>query len=98
MAEGCYLIASDKLGAAPYLIHDGINGYMFRNRDVDSLYEIVKHVIGNPVERIKISKQAHKDMVNIWSPRKSVENLLNLIEELMNDKPTTILEGPCSKA
>lgn len=98
MAAGCCLIASDRLGAAPYLIRDGINGYMFRDRDADSLYKIVKHIIDNPEERIKLSKQAREDMVNIWSPRHAVESLLLLIEDLQKGKESSILVGPCSKA
>lgn len=97
MAAGCCLIASDKLGAAPYLIRDGINGYMFRDCDVNSLYKIVKHVIDNPEERIRLSKQAREDMVNIWSPLNAAKSLLQLINELKNGKETSLLIGPCSK-
>lgn len=98
MAAGCCLIASDRLGAAPYLIRDGINGFMFRDCDADSLYKIVKHIIDNPEERIKLSKQAREDMVNIWSPRHGAESLLLLIEDLQKGKESSILVGPCSKA
>lgn len=98
MAAGCCLVASDRLGAAPYLIRDSINGYMFRDRDADSLYKIVKYVIDNPEERIRLSKQAHEDIVNIWSPRNAAESLIHLIKDLQNQKDTTISRGPCSKA
>lgn len=98
MAAGCCLIAGDRLGAAPYLIRDGINGYMFGDRDADSLYKIVKPVIDNTEERIRLSKQAREDIVNIWSPRHAAEGLLKLISDLQNGKDTSIQVGPCSKA
>lgn len=98
MAAGCCIVAGDKIGAAPYLIRDGNNGYMFRNRDADALYKTVRHLMDNPEERMRLSQQAWKDMGNLWGPRSAAHNLLRLIDDLQNERETTVKEGPCSKA
>lgn len=98
MAAGCCLIASDRLGAAPYLIRDGINGFMFRDQDATSLYKIVKHVIDDSNLRIKLSEQAQSDMQNLWSPAKAANSFIQLVDDLLNGRETSISEGPCSKA
>ena len=98
MAAGCCLIASDKIGSTPYLVRNGINGFMFKDKDATSLYKIVKHVIDNSEGRIIIQNHARKDMINIWSPKNAAESILHLVNDLQSGKDTSILEGPCSKA
>lgn len=98
MASGCCLVASNRIGAAPYLIRDGVNGYMFRDKDAESLYRIVKQLMDNPNERIQLSKQAREDMVTLWSPHSAVKNFLQLVDDLKHERKNSIKEGPCSKA
>lgn len=110
LSEGCVLVASDAIGSSPYLIEEGVNGFMFhsskkscsfKNPDheaLDSLCKKVEWLLEHPQERQLMRLNARSTMVNLWSPRKAAENLLTLIEELQNGKAITILEGPCSKA
>ena len=98
MAAGCCLVASGRIGAAPYLIRSGSNGYMFRDGDADGLFKTVRRLIDYPWERRQLSIQAQKDMATLWSPRRAAQNLLQLIDDLQNDTKISIKEGPCSKA
>lgn len=98
MASGCCIVASDSIGAAPYLVKNGVNGYTFRDGDADSLFKTVKQLIANPQERIRLSKQAWEDMSTLWLPHRAALNLLQLIKDLQAGNDTSITEGPCSKA
>lgn len=98
MANGCVLVASDAIGSSPYLIEDGVNGFMFRSQDVDSLTKKVEWLLKHPVERNKMREAAYTQMRDVWSPRKTAEALLKLIEDLNNGRETSIVTGPCSKA
>ena len=98
MAAGCCLVASDRLGAAPYLIRDGRNGYKFRDKDVESLYKIVKYLFDNPEIRKQLAMQGYKDIMNIWNPKNAAESFLVLVENIKNKVFNSIQEGPCSKA
>lgn len=110
MSNGCVLVGSDALGCAPYLIQDGVNGFMFKSSKVscsfdnpdiaalDSLCEKVEWLLDHPSERKQMRKNACDLMVNVWSPKRAALSLLQLIEDLKNAKETSITEGPCSKA
>ena len=98
MANGCVLVASDAIGSSPYLIEDGVNGFMFRSQNADSLSEKVEWLLKHPVERSKMRSAAYTQMRDVWSPRKAAEALLKLIDDLRNGRETSIVTGPCSKA
>jgi len=98
MDSGCAVVASDEIGSAPFLIKDGHNGLMFKSMDCSSLYQKVSFLIDNPKERQQMAAQARYDMANVWSPRVAAQNLLTLINNIDNNRESTIQVGPCSKA
>lgn len=98
MSNGCTVVASDEIGSVPFLVNDGINGYIFKSKNLDSLYEKVVKLIENPELRKIMAIQAYSDMVNIWSPKVAANNLIRLIGDLQHSRETSITCGPCSKA
>lgn len=98
MANGCCLVGSDAIGAVPYLVKDGVNGMMFESCNVLNLYSKVRFLMDNPEKRRELAMQGQKDMRDLWSPRNAAESLLQLIDDIKNDRDTSIKEGPCSKA
>jgi len=96
MSSKCCLVASDMIGAVPFLINDGYNGMVFKSRCEDSLYEKVKHLIDHPAERQMMAEQGHQDMSIFWSPGQAAANLLTLIKDIQNGQVSSIKEGPCS--
>lgn len=98
MSNKCCLVASDMIGAVPFLMNDGYNGMVFKSRSEDSLYEKVKYLIDHPAERRVMAEQGHQDMVSFWSPKQAAANLLTLIKDIQNGQVSSIEEGPCSNA
>ena len=98
MSSCCAVVASDKIGSVPYLIKDGFNGLSFESENINSLYNKVVGLLGDPAKRIKMAEQAYYDMCNIWSPQVAANNLLQLIDCLHKGQETSIKHGPCSKA
>lgn len=98
MANGCILIASDEIGSAPFLINDGHNGFLFKSRSVDSLTEKVEWVLQHPERLGQMRQNAQQTMFEIWSPKHAAENLLRLIDDIENNKPYSVMEGPASIA
>lgn len=98
MAAGCCVVAGDKIGAAPYLINHGVNGYLFPDKDAHALFAIVQRLCDNPAERLRLAMQAQADISNVWSPQRAAQNLLQLIQDLQNGRASSIVEGPCSNA
>lgn len=98
MASGCCVVGSDAIGSVPFLIKDGYNGMIYRDGDVDSLYNKVKYLLDNPDICRSMGEKAASDLRNIWSPDRAANNLLKLISEIQSNVGTSILEGPCSVA
>lgn len=110
LANGCVLIASDAIGSSPYLIKDGVNGYMFRSASTSSgfknpdkkaladLTDKAEWLINNKEHLEEMRCQSILTMRQLWHPRIAALNLLELIDDLRACGDTSIAEGPCSKA
>lgn len=98
MSNGCAIVASDAIGSVPFLITNNENGLIFRSNDIASLYEKTVYLLEDSYKRQQMAHQAYKTMRELWSPQKAAENLLKLVNDLNNERQSSILEGPCSKA
>lgn len=98
MSNKCCLVGSDKIGAVPYLVKDGFNGMVFKNKSVDSLYQQVKYLFDHPAERRMMAEQGYRDIVSLWSPKHAAANLLTLIKDIQNGQLSSIQKGPGSNA
>lgn len=98
MSNGCAVVASNRIGAAPFLINDGVNGLLFKSEDLDSLEEKVSYLLDHPQERIEMATNAIMTMRNEWSPKKAAQRFMYLAEQLLHGSDSEFKEGPCSKA
>lgn len=98
MANGCVLVASDKIGSTGYLIEDKVTGLKFKSCNIDSLYEQVKFLLDNPNEMKRISSNGKQHMDEFWNPENAAKSLLKLIDYLSGRMCLVLTEGPCSKA
>lgn len=98
MSCRCAVVASDKIGAVPYLINDGVNGMIFKSENLDSLEEKVVFLFNHPSEMCSMANNAYNTLKTVWSPASAAKNLLQLIDDLTNGNDTSLVDGPCSKA
>lgn len=98
MSNGCAVVASNMIGAAPYLIEHGENGFLFKSLDLDSLTEQVEFLLNNKLLRDKLSINAYKSMREIWSPKNAASNFLKLTDSILKNEIVEIEIGPCCKA
>ena len=98
MSNGCTLIGSNKIGAVPYLVKDGLNGLIFKSCNINSLYIKVKSLIDNQSLRESLALRAYHDMSQTWSPECATQRFLKLVEVINNGVVTPFNEGPCSYA
>ena len=70
----------------------------FKSCDVDDMYSKVKELIDNPDLRKSLAQEGQKNILNLWSAKCAVANLLHFINDLYNGRDTSIIDGPCSKA
>ena len=95
MSCGCAVVASNKIGAAPFLIKNKVNGILFKSRDQIDFQNKVISLIKDKEKRVKLSNRAYESMVKVWSPKNAVNNFLQLVNSI-NNNTNSILQGPCS--
>lgn len=98
MNSACAVVASHTIGSVPFLIEDRVNGLIYRDGDVDDLYNKIRWLIDNEDERIKISRRAYHTIVEQWNADNAAKRLLSLASSLQENLDTPYESGVCSKA
>ena len=98
MSNGCAIVASDAIGSVPFLVEDGVNGYIFKSCDLEGLCEKVELLLDNPDKRQQMATNAYRTMRDVWSPQNAARNFMKLSDDLLNGNEPSITAGPCSKA
>lgn len=99
MNSGCACVASHAAGSTNFLIDDAVDGMIYKNGDVNMLYEKTKKLVENKEFRLGMSRKAYDKIFNIWNPDKSTHRLIEIIEAILDKTELPIFEdGPCSKA
>jgi glycosyltransferase involved in cell wall biosynthesis len=100
MNSGCAVVASHIIGSVPFLINEGENGLIYKDGNVNDLYEKVKFLLNNNEEREKISKSAYESIISEWNAENAAKKLIELLTKLLNGENVENLfkSGVCSKA
>lgn len=99
MNSGCAVIASHAIGSVPFLVKHRENGLIYKNGDVDNLYNQVKYLLDYPDEQRRLGKNAYYAIVGLWNAEVAAERFLKLAEEIEDHGCCNLYEdGPCSKA
>lgn len=99
MNSACAVIGGHLIGSVPFLIKNNINGLIFQDKNIKSLYDKVKYLLLNDEVREKISENAYYTIIKEWSPEIAAKRLQILTEELIKNDSCDLFEsGPCSKA
>ena len=89
MNSGCAVVASNEMGAAPYLIKNGENGLLYFNDDENQLYENVKALLDDEKKRVEYSKNAYKAITEEWNGIVAAERIIKLAQDIMDGKDGT---------
>ena len=99
MSSACAIVASHAIGSAPYLIENGINGYIYQNQNEQDLYNKVKSLLDDGEKTREFGKKAYLTMKNLWNAKVCAKRFIELCKVLKSQKQANLFEsGPCSKA
>ena len=100
MNSACAVVANSAIGSVPFLINDGENGYIYKDGDVDDIYNKVKSLLDNADERKRLGKNAYKTMAEEWNAENAAEKFVALCKKMLAGeyKPFPYESGVCSKA
>ena len=100
MNSGCAVIASRAAGAAPYLVKDGENGFLYPCEDREAFTEKLRYLLQDPREQRRMGMAAYAAIRDIWNAEVAAKRLAVLAGTLTQEKSARDLfgEGPCSPA
>lgn len=98
MSSACAVVASHAIGAAPYLVEDGKNGFLFESDNVDDLYAKVKQVFDEEGLSARLGAKAYETMVGEWNPENAAKQFLALAKCKLEKRAWTKTEGVCAPA
>lgn len=93
MNSGCAVVADHMMGAAPYLIRQGENGFLYEDGKPKGLYELTERLLRDGELCERLGRAAIADMEKTWNADTAAERLLRFCES-----HETAEEGPCSLA
>ena len=90
--RGLVVIADYAAGSVPYMIENGINGFVYK-RDMKKVFPIIENLINNESFRKEIQINAYNHMINKATPELVAKRFIDMCEgkETFND-------GFCSPA
>lgn len=98
MNGGCAVIAGHGIGAVPYLIKDGENGYVYRTGDEEEFIRLGKALVSD-IDRIEsFGRASYRRIEQEWNERTAANRLLELCRGILSDNIIPPSSGPCSKA
>ncbi len=100
MNSGCAAVASHAIGSVPFLLSDRENGLVYRDGDMEDLYQKVKWLLAHPAEREQLGRNAYSTITEQWNAEKAADRLIRLCRALLSGekKPELFTDGVCSKA
>lgn len=98
MNSGCAIVANQEIGAVPYLIRDGENGFDYKNNRTKELCEKVCILMENNDLGQKLGRNAYTTLQNVWNANNATNRLLALYEAIKKGEAIKYEDGPCSNA
>lgn len=100
MNSGCAVVGDVMIGAVPYLIENGVDGFIYKTRDLSSLTRRVQKLLDNPELICKAGRNAYQKIAQSWNAKVAAERLLELAEDLLENRVDMDKwpDGPLSRA
>ena len=112
MNSGCAVVADHMMGAVPYLIRHGVNGFVYQDGRPEQLFEQVGRLLTDRDSRERAGREAYRTITEVWNAEQAVKRLLKFVTEEIgvdftvgaettNSTDLTLgedVDGPCAPA
>jgi len=100
MNSGCAVVSNHMIGAAPYLINQGENGYMYSDGSLEELSGTVSILLDSDKLREDIGRAAYDTITTEWNAEVAADRVMSIAEDILQGKPVGYkwMSGPGSEA
>ncbi|MCR5754171.1 MAG: glycosyltransferase family 4 protein [Acetatifactor sp.] len=85
MNSGCAVVADHMIGATPWLVQHGINGFAYEDGNSQSLFELTKKLVEDRELRHRMGRAAYDAITKVWNAESAAKNLMQLVRGWMED-------------
>lgn len=98
MNSGCAVVASDAIGAVPFLLRDGENGFVYHSGNQEELFQRVCELLMDSERMRQMGSAAYETITSRWNGEAAAQRLISLVGVLLagNDGSGLFSDGPCS--
>jgi len=89
MNSGCAVVADHMIGAAPWLIRQGVNGMVYEDGNRQSLFAAVEKLVRDRKLRLKLGRNAYETIVQTWNAENAARQLMRLVQTEIFGAPLT---------
>ncbi len=99
MNSGCAVVASHATGVAPFLLENGVNGFIYRSGDIDDLTAKVKSLLDSQELQESVGMKAYETITTEWNAEVAARRLYEICKAITEGREEPVYEsGPCSRA
>lgn len=98
MNSGCALVAGHGIGAVPYLLKDGENGYVYRTGDEQEFIRVGMKLAKNIAKIEQFGRASYQRIAGEWNEEEAAERLYELCQGILSGNINPPKSGPCSIA
>ncbi len=107
MNSGCAVAANHMIGAVPFLLKNGENGFVYEDGKEERLFELAERLAKDRTLCRRLGGEAYKTITEVWNAENAAERLMELIgrilkQDNMQDNvlptPQKGAPSPCSPA
>lgn len=98
MNSGCVEVVNAQVGAAPYLIEHGVNGFLYPDNSYEKMEKLVLELFEDWGTYKGIGKVAYQTIIREWNAEHAAEELLRFATDLMDGRVVAASSGPLSPA
>lgn len=82
MNSGCALVADHMIGAVPYLVKHGENGFIYRDGNKKQLFELTEKLVQDRNLCRELGRNAYRTITEVWNAEEAANHLAKLCVNL----------------
>lgn len=99
MNSGCAVVADHMIGAVPFLLENGRNGLVYRDKSPEQLFALTERLVCDRQLTRRLGEEAYRTITGLWNAEQAAGSLRKLLEDIAAGKePEPAAQGPCSRA
>lgn len=93
MNSGCALVSNHMVGAAPYLVQQGRNGFLYQDGNERMLFQTVERLARDGELCRELGRNAYRTITEVWNAENAAKNLLEFIRNTVLADRTAESDG-----